>query len=123
MVLKLDSKIPIAVLRQFHNRVTVYVTALLVMFVLVAHASEYRGSFKFKKMSVSGALAVYQELSEKKLVIDPAATHQSKTITLLVVNVPKKKAIQMIETALLEQANVVITPVDAGHVSVKLRKR
>ena|SRR5581483_4961547 len=100
------------------------ITAILMMvFMAVANAEDSRGSFNLKNRSVSSVLAVYETLTDKKLVIEPDATNQTRKINLRVVNEPKKEAAKHIESALRRQANVVIIPLDEKSVAVKVRKR
>jgi hypothetical protein len=100
-------------------------TWLTVIFVLafaaMSNAQDYAGSFHLKNMPVSEVLDIYASLIDKKLLIEPAATNQVAFINLYNQNVVGKHGTaKLIETALREQANVVIVPLDEKTVSVKL---
>jgi hypothetical protein len=91
-------------------------------FGAMSHAQDFAGSLHFKNAPVSYVLDLYGKLIDKKLVIEPGATFLTKPIHLQTANVQKKEALKLIESALLEQANVVVAPLDEKSVSVKLAK-
>jgi hypothetical protein len=78
-----------------------------------------------EKVPVPTALLAYSTLSEKELVIEPGTTNHLKTITMhfsATNALTKAEAAKVLEQDLRKQANIIITPIDAKHVSVKLEK-
>lgn len=101
-------------------------TLTSLMFVALgasAHAAD-DVTLKLQQASASQALAMYSSLSGKQLIIASAATNHTRTVTLDIGRaVPKKDAAEQIGTALKQQAGVVITAIDATHVSVISTKK
>jgi hypothetical protein len=102
-----------------------YITLIIgLLFAVATQAEEPGMTARLQGTSVSQTLHMYSVLTGRKLVIEPSATNQWKTITLDI-NPPvsKKDAAKMIETALHEQANVTITLLDDNQAAVKLDKK
>ena len=97
----------------------------LILALLFAGMAQAQITFKIQGQRVSQVLEMYSKLMDKELVIEPNATNQWKTINLQTTtkSVTKKEAAKMIESALRDQADVAITPLDDKRVSVKLVKK
>ena len=80
-------------------------------------AKEITLSFTWKNVPVSQALEVYKNLTKADLII--SSNLGFHTITLNTEKpISKEDAEQLIEKTLLKQAGIVITPLDANHISV-----
>jgi hypothetical protein len=67
---------------------------------------------------VEKVLEVYKLLSSRELVISSNLKGVHPSITLRLQDTPKTEVMKAIEKALLEQAGVVITPLDDKRISV-----
>ncbi len=95
---------------------------LILLAPLVAQAQG--GTFDFKNAPVAMILDVYAKLSARQLVIESGVTNQLKFVTVRSRKpVTNAEALQLMESALREQASVKIEPMDAKHLAVKLVKQ
>jgi hypothetical protein len=97
------------------------------IFILLAAGISHAQLTQFigEKVPVPTALLAYSTLSEKELVIEPGTTNHVKTITMhfnATNALTKAEAAKVLEQDLRKQANIIITPIDAKHASVKLEK-
>ena len=81
-------------------------------------ADEARGNINFENVPVEKVLEVYKPLSGRELVISSDLKGYHPGINLRLSDASKTEALKAIETALLEQAGVVITPLDNKRISV-----
>ncbi|HWD93607.1 MAG TPA: hypothetical protein VG938_14795 [Verrucomicrobiae bacterium] len=72
----------------------------------------------FVNVPAEKVLDIYQASTKSQLIIASNVRLENRRITLHVVNVSPEVAQQMIEQALLKQAGIVITRLDAQQVSV-----
>jgi type II secretory pathway component GspD/PulD (secretin) len=97
-----------------------HIIILAAFLTTAAFAADGDINLRFQQASVSQVLQTYSSLTGLELVIAPSATNQTNTITLDInPPVPKQVAVRKIVAALLSQADVVIRPIDAKHLSVK----
>ncbi len=77
-------------------------------------------AFAFNKMDVFTLFRIYQELSGVELELSPAAKSQNSRAISLISNTPvtKAEACKLIESALREQAGILITKIDDQRSSV-----
>jgi hypothetical protein len=77
------------------------------------------GTMYFKNVSASDVLSTYKQLSGLELVVDSRAKLVTSEVTFMNTTPLKKEdALKLIQSALLKQAGIVITPLDGKRASV-----
>jgi hypothetical protein len=76
------------------------------------------GTIEFPSLGVIPALKVYKDLTGAELITDSRVNTVPHHITLLARDIPKDKAVKLLEKALLEQAGIVTTRLDDRRISV-----
>ena len=100
-----------------------HASLLLLLSLLAAefqsHAADARGVIKFESVPVPQLLSAYKAMSGLELVIDSRAKTLISSVTVQSsAPLTKTEALKLIEKALVEQAGVVITPLDDRQASV-----
>jgi len=90
---------------------------------VLAYAGDFGGMVDIKGASAADALSLYSKLSNLELSIEPAVTNVYRTINLSIQSSSKKDVLTAFESALHDQANIVITKLDDKHASVTLDKK
>ena len=101
-----------------------YITLVLVLlYASMTHAENVRGTINLESVKIPVVLNLYSQITDKELVIESAVTNQSKFISVRMQAASKMECAKLLEKALLEQADIVITPLDDKRASVKLAKK
>jgi len=101
-----------------------YITLVLaLLYAGMTHAEDSRGTINLETVKIPVVLDLYSQITHKELVIESAVTNQSKFISVQIEAASKQECAKLLEKALLEQADIVITPLDEKRASVKLAKK
>lgn len=88
------------------------------LFSLRSFCADESGSIDFTNVPVAQVLDIYKKMTSRELVISSEIKKVHASITLRLQNASKVEATKAVEKALLEQAGVVITPLDEKRISV-----
>jgi type II secretory pathway component GspD/PulD (secretin) len=77
------------------------------------------GTMNLENVPASEVLTIYKQMSGLELVVDSRAKHVTSPVTFKTTTPLKKEdALKLIQSALLKQAGIVITPLDDKRASV-----
>lgn len=95
-----------------HTLITLFASICLLS------ATEPQGSIDFSGASTQQVLDIYAHFSGCKLVVDSRVRQVRKAIYLRAPAVSKNEMKELVKKALLQQAGIVLTPLDDNRVSV-----